>query len=274
MSVSNIGIIVLDKDLFLIPDNNNWLLRIYYIPPSPANEPLKAIQQLRLPALRGDTDIHWNQCRSAPNPTGDGEFPRHIPSSLPFMDQPETALISFQYCLDSEVLSMIVHRHSIMNLLPSRSNWLTMTEPQTTDWNAWGPPVTLWNKMQPFSHITTTNGQRYIQSTGYRNGEPFLQDFNNYGAKDWRENPSTFVPEQLFLDPITSELPFSRVYSGIQPACEYLSLADGIIVGTQVCTTHVTISVANRDLSSRKISIAVVTVRLRSKFSSLTSLIG
>lgn len=247
MSVSNIGIVVLDKDLILIPDNENWLLCIYYIPPTPVNEPLKAIQQLLLPSLRGDTIANWSQCRSAPNPTGDGAFPRHIPSSVPFMDQPETALITFQYRLGSEHLSMIVHRHSIMNLLPSRADWSTMLGPRITDWNFWGPPVALWDKMPvPFSHITTTHGQRYVQFTAYPYGELFLQDFNKYNAKRFStENPSTFIPDHIFRDPIRSELPFTKVLSGLQPLCEYMSLADGIIVGTQVRATHVSLNIVN-----------------------------
>jgi hypothetical protein len=109
--------------------------------------------------------------------------------------------------------------------------------------------------MRLFSHITTTHGQRYIQSTGYHNSEPFLQDFNKYNAKRSRENSSTFVPEQLFLDPVTSELPFTRVYSEMQPACQYLSLADGIIVGTQqVCGMYLTISVVNKNLFQENIN--------------------
>lgn len=234
--MSNTGIIVLDKDLVLVPDNNDWHLRVYYIPSSQVNEPPRAIHQLRLPALKRDITVDWYQCRCSPNPTGDGEFPRYIPPSLPFMDQPETALIYFQYCIGSEYLSMVVHRHSIMNLLPSCADWSTISEPRTMDWNDWGPPITSWDKTSlTIPHLGATNGQRYIQTTEQHYGEPYLQDYNKYIVKRYStEKPSTCVPEHIFLDPIRSELPFIRIYAKMRALCGYFSLADDLILGTQV----------------------------------------
>lgn len=103
----------------------SWLLSIYYIRPSSIGVLVKPIQHPRLLPLR-EPDL-WTRkvyCNSAPNPTRNGLFPKHIPPSIPFINQPEMAMISLEFnCYRREFgfdgFSMFVHKHSIIRTLPS-----------------------------------------------------------------------------------------------------------------------------------------------------------
>lgn len=145
----------------------SWLLSIYYIPPSSISVPVKPIQHLRLPPLR-EPDIWTRQvyCNSAPNPTRSGLFPKYIPPSIPFINQPEMAMISLEWNFyrrefGFDGFSMFVHKRSIKRTLSSPDDWPTKTPVHTIDWDDWGPSVTFLVGTQEFRNcFAAKNGQR------------------------------------------------------------------------------------------------------------------
>ncbi|KAF9448753.1 hypothetical protein P691DRAFT_668836 [Macrolepiota fuliginosa MF-IS2] len=146
--VSGSGLVVLSHDLFINP-NIDWdCLDIYHIPQPSQGETVRLIQRLGLPKTCEDTSIHSIQCWAAPNPTGDNGFPKYVPASVPFVGRPENAIMLFRLDVEQRYrqsdLSMIVHRCSVMKLLPPPQDWPTISSGRIREWQEWGPEVSCW----------------------------------------------------------------------------------------------------------------------------------
>lgn len=254
----NTGFIVLDHDLIMLPDNDTWSMVIYYIPPSSVGGQVKLIQRLKLPTMRNPSanTIRWAKCRSVPNPTGDGLFPKYVPPSVPFISRPELALAHFRWEIltpeDEEMYSLIFHRNSITKLLPSRNEWLTTTpadvESLAMNWDEWGPRISLWRHtggrqrgMGGLGHTATTNGQYHIYSVPDVS-QFSIEDYNIYHVRRYnREIPEEFEDEHIlegetFLPPVVTYLPYFEVTSE-EYDYDYVYITDGIIVGTNVSSS-------------------------------------
>lgn len=231
------GIVVLDENLILIPDFATWSLHIYHIPPSSTGGAVKLISQLCLPALYYPvmhTIFSWVKCRSAPNPTRNDKFPKYVPSSVPFIDEPKTALIQVIWDLwhyetlgfENGYISLVVHRHSIIDSLPPSNRWSRITTPDIIDWEMWGPSITHWSSLprsefDDFNNII--NGQRIIlpkssyKSPGGLSGAALLKDFNKYRVRQVQPEKGCRGFEHIMLksDPVENTLPFCETYLSI-----------------------------------------------------------
>lgn len=222
--VSNCDIVVLDQNLVIVPDPKEWSLYIFYIPSSSSGGPVKLIQQLDLPPCHVGRSS-FISCRSLPNPTEDGRFPKYISSSIPFMDKPDTALICITLLATA---SLLVHRDSIMRLLPPSEEWSAVTKHLILDWDSWGPPVTAIQR-----RVTSTYGQRslYVSEFGLR-----CRDFNKHHVRRSTEVklPDLYEPFMINdVNLITTRLPCVEIVS---PSKEFSGkyLADGAAVGMKV----------------------------------------
>jgi hypothetical protein len=239
--LSNTGIIALDHDLILIPDNEAWSLLIYHIPPSSAGEPVKLIKRLGLPPLSSARpDPYWAECRCAPNPTGGGRFPKHVSPSLPFIARPESAIAIFKWIIGGYPTEMIVHRDSLVNLLPSRDKWSTMIDLPTIHWDTWGCSVALWrNGRYGIGLPSATNGQRIVDTPIMNlNTNTTLKDFNKYNVHRSQEKERNhFIFEnEIFLHSIISHLPFLEITSPVISNYNKVVIGDGLMVGIKVST--------------------------------------
>ncbi|XP_006464024.1 hypothetical protein AGABI2DRAFT_120826 [Agaricus bisporus var. bisporus H97] len=222
--VSNCDVVVLDQNLVIVPDPKEWSLYIFYIPSSSSGGPVKLIQQLDLPPCHVGRSS-FISCRSLPNPTEDGRFPKYISSSIPFMDKPDTALICITLLATA---SLLVHRDSIMRLLPPSEEWSAVTKHLILDWDSWGPPVTAIQR-----RVTSTYGQRslYVSEFGLR-----CCDFNKHHVRRSTEVklPDLYEPFMINdVNLITTRLPCVEIVS---PSKEFSGkyLADGAVVGMKV----------------------------------------
>jgi hypothetical protein len=227
--VSGTGIVVLNHNLLITPDREAWSLSIFHIPSASSSGPVKMIQQLKLP--RCVLSRVWIKCQSLPNPTGDGQFPKYV-SSIPFMDDPDTALISISL---PGPASLLVHRRSIMKLLPSPEHWTAAMEPLVHDWNSWGPPISAIQK-----GTTTTYGQRSRQK---RVRGIASCDFNTYHVRRSvkTKKPNRFVPYP-HADPILTELPCLEIISSTEQYST-MYIADGVAMGVKVNFFYYSISI-------------------------------
>lgn len=202
-----------------------------------------------------DVLVHAFRCRAAPNPTGDGLFPKNVSGSVPFVDRPENAIILFRLLAELDLhwhdVAMLVHRHSVLDTLPPSDDWPTMPC-RTLEWEDWGPPVTSWVECGDVlsTDITTSNGQRHVlhgpSATSEGESAPLtVQDFNTYNIRRLAANAHGRV--QLgsvlkcppFCEPIAFELPYTEItsteeygpYSGV-------SIADNAIIGINVSVIY------------------------------------
>ncbi|KAJ3566659.1 hypothetical protein NP233_g6865 [Leucocoprinus birnbaumii] len=111
-------------------------------------------------------------------------FSRDMSLPLPFLDKPEEALVVFDFYSGvshaQPSTSMVIHRRSLLRLLPPSDQWLTIN-PICMDWDQWGPQNTRWfdgfGEAQAFT--TISNGQRYIHHLSNGSQLPFtVYDFN------------------------------------------------------------------------------------------------
>jgi hypothetical protein len=210
-------IAVLDHNLLIVPDREDWSLGIFYIPSSSGSS-VKLIQRLKLPLYKRSCHASI-RCKSLPNPTGDGQFPEHVSSSIPFMDRPDTALICFTL---PSCAPMVVHRHSIMKLLSPPNYWAAIMEPQILDWDYWGPPATAMK-----SGWMVTYGQRSVHLS--RSGM-MCYDFNMYrvrrSANVKQPDPCKPYPH---AKPVSTRLPCVEVFSS--PETDFnVYIADGVAI--------------------------------------------
>jgi hypothetical protein len=199
------------------------------------------------------------KCHGAPNPTGDGNFPKHVSSEVPFIDDPTTGLIQIMWRLwnynpdapHSHTVWLLVHRHSIMNTLPPSSCWSTITSPVIIDWERWGPSVTdqsiIPRSLSSKSNYTV-HGQRHLSTIYHFDdigealpGDTVLKDFNKYRApRDLLKNKNNKNSNHDLLQS-KETLPFCGSYLPIQSKRLDYSITDGLIIGfakTELPVSH------------------------------------
>jgi hypothetical protein len=139
------------------------------------------------------------------------------------MYQADTALIRI---ILPGPASMLVHRHSIMKLLP-QGDWTAVTKSLILDWNSWGPPITAIK-----AGVTTTYGQRSLPRSNSGMG---IYDFNTYHVRRSvkTKEPDPYVPYHL-AHPVNTKLPCVEIASPIQNFSARPHIADGAVMGMNV----------------------------------------
>jgi hypothetical protein len=101
--VSDPGLVFLSEELLLNPSSSSCVLNIYSILSATALENGTAtssenpICSLGLPPLGKGNYISFKNCKCSPNPTAQDAFPRHVPESMPFTEDPEAGDCSICY---------------------------------------------------------------------------------------------------------------------------------------------------------------------------------
>jgi hypothetical protein len=204
----------LTQDTLVIPNLIQNTLEIAKIVIDSDNKPrLVPLCVLRLPALTGRASIVRLACRAEPNPTGSGPLAMPPPSSRPFRDKVEDAIILFNVLiedahLDPEMFhfpetrpfTFVVHRGALLAHVPAAQRasppfYHSAPELESESaaqvplpWAAWGPAVTRWFESDHASirWITTTSGQRAV---AMEEGTPtpiIVRDFNPYTVRSAR----------------------------------------------------------------------------------------
>ncbi len=135
---------------------------------------------------------------------------------------------------------MIVHRKSIIDILPEESEWSTI-ESHTSDWGDWGPPNWHWLDVPQArsQYITVTNGQRYVKCHQPGNSLVIL-DFNEYNVKHAlaNRNPAVCSASEreypLFAEKVACGLPYLKITTQVDDEYDDLMINDNAIVGIRV----------------------------------------
>lgn len=159
---------------------------------------------LGLPPLSGASAIVRLACRAEPNPTGSGPPRIPAPSSRPFRDKAEDAIVLFNMLIEDSVQHMgrfqfpetcpftfIAHRSALLaHILPIQRACAPFrsvpgVEPAGVPWPAWGVPATRWFESDPASirWITTTAGQRAVTMEEHAPTPIIVRDFNPYAVR-------------------------------------------------------------------------------------------
>ncbi|KXN81080.1 N amino acid transport system protein [Leucoagaricus sp. SymC.cos] len=156
-----------------------------------------------------------------PNPTKDGSFPPYIPSSIPFVDSPEKAIIRFRFVVESMNVhlqfAMTVHRQVLLDILPSelKSGYGPCIY---GPWEKWGHLSRWFILGHEDDYVTCVNGQRYILSDANRlrsSKKLTLLDFNRFSVKRAIKEPYTAVLRHpVFAEPLKSCLLCTKVTKG------------------------------------------------------------
>ena len=279
--MNNTGVTFLRHDLLLNPNIIRKSLDVYYIPSSssPSSKPTASVRLIHsffLPALKIGQRFTHVSCRSDPNPTSGGTFPKHSRCNRPFANDPDCAIIIFTFetrsftGVGSRDFVMITHRKSLLKLLPpfvlpavstktfTRQNenvFFRSHSMTVTSWNSWGPPNTRWFNADDFPtmFITTTSGQRCVQFVPSIRGivpHPLdrpdtilVLDFNPWHVKLAKHVGHVFNPDDVFG--LVGEVPTTAVDTDTQEPQENICLAHGVfaenIVGRLpylVCQAH------------------------------------
>jgi hypothetical protein len=159
---------------------------------------------LNLPPLTHSASIIRFNCRAEPNPTGSGPLAIPAPSSRPFHDKAEDAIILFTILIEDiqmhlgqfrsrmRPFSFIVHRRALLDHVPSADRacapFCSTPEPAPetvqVSWEAWGASATRWFEGDPASmrYITTTAGQRAVTMKDAASTPIIVRDFNPYAV--------------------------------------------------------------------------------------------
>ncbi len=127
--------------------------------------------------------MDWIDARSSPNPTSGGLFPKYVSPNQPFLERPEEATMTFQVSSNQAPLAtMIVHRKSLLKLLPQREHWSSRTH--TIRWDDWCSEVVLFDTSWNLKFVTSgQHGQRCVifRSSSEATKSPFdILDFNKH----------------------------------------------------------------------------------------------
>lgn len=168
-------------------------LDIFYIPPSSDGGLVRRARVL-LPADIFPGEYNWVLVKGSPDPTPPGGlFPKYVPPTHPFIERPEEATLLFQFFSDeSRSLSMIVHRRSLLKLLPPREHFSDTdadTELQPIHWDKWSSDVALFDTTSNRTFITGgKHGQKSLlyQPPRTANTPYSILDFNPYRARQAR----------------------------------------------------------------------------------------
>ncbi|KXN91266.1 hypothetical protein AN958_01401 [Leucoagaricus sp. SymC.cos] len=236
------GIAMLRHGIFVFPnvEEDEECLDIYHIPPI---EPgllgsIRLVGRLNLPKPASGGNYSVIQCCAAPNPIKDGSFPTYVPSSIPFIDSPENALILFKIMVDSDdsfvEFTMVVHRRALLDLLPPDSE--LGHEPYfEAAWEEWGPDRTHWFEVGDGAHCkTNVNGQRYVFSDATNTcGSPnvTLLDFNPFNVKRaTKVQHKSVLRNPVFDYPLECRLPYTTVLSKEKHSYDGVMINDSAII--------------------------------------------
>ena len=154
---------------------------------------------LDLPALAAHKVIGTFSSRCTPNPTQNSEILIYAPSTWPFLSDPLAATIVYLITIvessgECDYIKMVVHRRSLLNLVPLHLLKVTTAAATFIPWNVWGPPVTRWLPKKVASLVPHTNmhsyRQRYVGLSGLggtdedEEGNSDEEDANNKIAVD------------------------------------------------------------------------------------------
>ncbi len=173
--------VFLRHDLLLHPTLEGDRLNIYNIPHSTEGGEVRMIQRLLLPQEFRDS-FSSVKTRTAPNVVDGDSFPKHISTKRPFLDRPQDAIILLTYHRGPTEMDppsrIIVHRKSLIKLLPPQSEWSRIDGPMVLEWEEWGPGITHWIENDPAVDIFVTlpYGQRYVHAGAALT----ILDFNRY----------------------------------------------------------------------------------------------
>ena len=161
---------------------------------------------LHLPPLTRRASIVRLGCRAEPNPTGSCPLAIPAPSSRPFRDKPEEAIILFNVLIEDVQLhagqfhfpetrpfTFIVHRHALLAHIPDAHRPYPpfchtsdpTPPPAHIPWATWGVAATRWFEGDPASMrwITTTAGQRSVTMEESAPTPIIVRDFNPYAVR-------------------------------------------------------------------------------------------
>ena len=147
------NVIFLREDLLqLVPDSNRCAFHLYQIPSSSSPTPhIRLVQTLNLPLLKSSAALTGCYLHSAPQPTHRSAFPSHFPHSRPFLSEPESAIITFSFAVssdqsleDTEYTCMVVHKKSLVDLVPLNVDEFEGANTPLLPWESWGPSITRW----------------------------------------------------------------------------------------------------------------------------------
>jgi hypothetical protein len=161
---------------------------------------------LHLPPLTRRASIVRLGCRAEPNPTGSGPLAVPAPSSRPFRDRAEDAVILFNVLIEDMHLhaghfhfpetrpfTFIVHRRALLAHIPAAHRACLpfcsppepVPAPAQVPWAAWGVAATRWFEGDPASMrwITTTAGQRAVTMEEGAPTPIIVRDFNPYAVR-------------------------------------------------------------------------------------------
>lgn len=197
----------LRHDLLCNPNIKDKSLEIYYIPSSGEIGSVRCIQILSLPFVQGTFD--WVNVRGSPNPTFGELFPKYVSTDQPFLERPEEATIIFQISLVGiSCRSMVIHRKTLLKLLPPREHWLDKTH--TTDWDEWRSNVAVFDTIRDFRLVTCgQNGQRCIILRRFENPRTTfgVVDFNPYRIRKAQKTRAPVLQEAGVLPYLAAGLP-------------------------------------------------------------------
>lgn len=200
--------IFLREDLLLVPNTSACDFQVYHVPASSSSSPsIRLIFSLGLPPLANSMIIENIEAQCQPNPTQISMFPRHFPTKRPFMNDPTAAIIIFsisiiQHCAGSEDTDaadfvLVVHRKSLLDLIPFDFLEDPNALPTVIPWDSWGPPSTRWFDDDNFAveSIIYSHGQRFAQHLGSvaatndfedNNDTLTIYDFNPWHVREAR----------------------------------------------------------------------------------------
>ena len=191
----------------MIPNLIQNTLEVAKIVIDPDDTPrLVPLSVLHLPPLTRRASIVRIGCRAEPNPTGSGPLANPAPSSRPFRDKPEDAIILFNMLIEDVHLpagqfhfpetrpfTFIVHRRALLAHIPDAHRAYPpfcpapdpAPPPAHVPWATWGVAATRWFECDPGSMrwITTTAGQRSVTMEESALTSIFVRDFNPYGVR-------------------------------------------------------------------------------------------
>ncbi|KXN88388.1 hypothetical protein AN958_07370 [Leucoagaricus sp. SymC.cos] len=185
-------------DILCLAMPDTVTLAIYYVPSSKTSS-VRLIQSFTISETFFPSGCTWIEARGCPSPTGDGLFPTHVPTSQPFLENPEEAIIVFDFHWrdTKSPTSMIVHRRSLLGLLPPQNDWLAC-DTRVVPWSEWGPQHTRWLDSSGNDECFTTisNGQRYVHFLSKNSPTTYtVVDFNRYRVHKALEEPRSPVNE-------------------------------------------------------------------------------
>ncbi|KII91570.1 hypothetical protein PLICRDRAFT_513043 [Plicaturopsis crispa FD-325 SS-3] len=229
----------LDKNTIVLTNPEWEVLEVYRIYENPWE--FRKVLGFRLP----DTGV-WVRpsniiCRAELNPIGDSptrscaQDPCHY-DKRPFFEASEEAvlLLSLLYLLEgvaggapTRQYSVLVHRRSILDLIPSDIRSRSSESWDDMVWEDWGPSVTRWNNTADIATqwITATTGQRYafIKDSHVSPQRIHVLDFNQNTCRRLRSAqaqdkgtrapsvstpPSEELPSPIFSQPVLRDSPY------------------------------------------------------------------